>query len=85
MIIFNNNGFKNLYRFNINDLEKIYLEGKEPSPLFHEEQVATVLDMNNGEEDKVRAHVFFHPNLDYKEGKLEDIQKTANAIGDSEN
>ena len=77
MIIFNNNGFKNLYRFNINDLEKIYLEGKEPSPLFHEEQVATVLDMNNGEEDKVRAHVFFHPNLDYKEGKLEDIQKTS--------
>ena len=77
MIIFSNNGFKNLYRFNINDLEKIYLDGKEPSPLFHEEQIATVLDMNNGEKDKVRAHVFFHPNLDYKEGKLEDIQKTS--------
>lgn len=79
MIIFSNRGFKTLYRFDVNDLEKIYSfsqeEIKKKGPLYYEEQEVEIVDADTGKLEKSTANVFFHPNLDYIQGTPEEIEK----------
>lgn len=75
IILFSNDGFQNLYSFDINKLEDIYGKGEGATPMYHEKQKVEIMDFQNGMKGSAYANIFFHPNLDYKEGDLKEIGK----------
>lgn len=86
LVIFSNNGFRSLYKVDINDLEGIYQGEKTVSDgmPYHKRHAVKIKDFGNGNEDTGEAELFFHPNLDYREGSLDTVRKKASATGNFE-
>ncbi len=84
LIIFSNKGFRNMYSYDINSLEKQAKEGS-PGSIPHVRTRVTLSDLETGEDEgEAEAMLFLHGNLDYKEGTREWLAAKSSKSGQFE-